>query len=69
MHCGNTDVPYDPGATCVHAANCHHHRTGFDERGPVVAEVALRRYKDGTLEFVRVGDVESLDVTQARFAA
>ncbi|QND84580.1 Uncharacterized protein ChrSV_2354 [Chromobacterium vaccinii] len=56
-------------APCVHAANCHHHRTGFDARGPVVAEVALRRYQDGSLEFVRSGDVSSLDLTQARFAA
>lgn len=66
MNCtGRTETPY------VHKESGNHRsgRAGLDARGPVVAEVALRRYQDGSLEFVRIGDVSSLDLTQARFAA
>lgn len=73
MHCGNTDVPHDPGATCVHASSCHHYQVSdFNTEKAELIRGILKAIKgvdlaasttaffhsDGSVTYYRWGDRE-----------
>ncbi|MBM2883941.1 hypothetical protein JFK97_06015 [Chromobacterium phragmitis] len=49
-----TEISTEP---CIHWQNCHMHRKGFDPRGSIIAEAAIRMYEDQSVEFIRKGQV------------
>lgn len=60
MQYGNTEVPLDPGAPCVHAPTCHHFR---QESKPnrVMAMAGYKLFEDGTIGYIQWGDMAGLE--------
>lgn len=62
MHCGNTEVPLDPGATCTHTASCHHFRPRTQTGGAddLVSFFYLAVRRDGKKIMNYGGDVAGM---------
>lgn len=59
MHCGNTDVPHDPGAPCVHTTSCHHFRPD-EPTGKKIASLVINVFEGKICEMLIKGDEQVL---------